>query len=87
MTNRTKCAIINTERKKEVNKMKRKNNALSFYKLRNKKTGVTLVEQKGVKGMSIQEKVYWKDLGFEIVEIIKIDYEFYKFLKNLKKKA
>lgn len=60
-------------------------NELSFYKLRNKKTGVTLVEQKGVKGMSIQEKVYWKELGFEIIEIIKIDYEFYKFLLNFKK--
>lgn len=65
--------------------MGKKCNELSFYKLRNKTTGLTTVIQKGIKGMTIQEKIRWKELGYEVVETIKIDYEFYKFLKNYKK--
>lgn len=65
--------------------MGKNKNALSFYKLRNKTTGMITVIQKGVKGMTLQEKIHWKELGYEVVETIKIDYEFYKFLKNYKK--
>ena len=60
-------------------------NGLSFYKLHNKTTGQTTVVNKGVKGMTLTEKKHWRELGFEIVETIKMDYEFYKFLKNFKK--
>lgn len=55
---------------------------LSQYKLYNKTTGATMIVKKGIKGMTLMEKNKLAKMGWQIVESIKIDYDFYNFIKK-----
>ena len=59
-----------------------KTSGLSQYKLYNKALDKTIIVKKGIKGMTLMERSKWAKMGYQIVESIKIDYDFYNFVKK-----
>ena len=59
-----------------------KTSGLSQYKLYNKTLDKTIIVKKGIKGMTLMESNKWAKMGYQIVESIKIDYDFYNFVKK-----
>ena len=55
---------------------------LSQYTLYNKKLNKTIIVKKGIKGMTLMDSSKWAKMGYQIIESIKIDYDFYNFVKK-----
>ncbi len=59
-----------------------KTTGLSQYTLYNKTLDKTIIVKKGIKGMTIMERKKWAEMGYQIIESIKIDFDFYNFVKK-----